>query len=195
MSLRGAQRRGNLRIMTPVQKSILFITDPLSGFDPQAETTSFLMKEGERRGYAVWQATVPQLYYDRGEPAARAQELGVRHLDGRFAFEVKRQAAVPLASFRLIFLRKDPPVDQAYLYHLQLLSLLEDVPEVMLVNRPSGILVANEKLLPLALPEISPETAVTCDPDIFSQFLARHGDIILKPLNLSGGRGIYRCRS
>lgn len=178
--------------MTSSSKNLLFITDPIDTFNPEAETTSFLMREAETRGYGVWQTTLDRLFCRGAHPTCLADRLTLSQLHGRFQLTVTAQQSHRLTDFKMVFLRKDPPVDQSYIYHLQLLTLLESHPEITLVNRPSGILAANEKLLPLFFPDLIPETLITCHPQLFEDFLTTHRDIILKPLNLSGGQGVYR---
>lgn len=177
--------------MPSTQKSILFISDPPSQFNLEAETTLFLMHEALARGYRVWQSTPADLCYTGGKLQSLAHALTLTWRDGRFAITIQGKEYRSLEKYHAIFLRKDPPVDPLYIYHLQLLSLLEQ-KTILFINRPSGILAANEKLLPLHFPHLCPETAVTCDKAVFGDFLKSHGEIVVKPLNLSGGEGIFR---
>ncbi len=172
-----------------------FVSDPIGNFHPEAETTSFLMAEAAARGLAVWQATPEDLYFDSKTVKAKARELAIAREEGRFRFSVIREVELALDAVQWVFLRKDPPVDMAYIAQLQLLSLLERERGPVLVNRPSGILCANEKLAALRFPGIFPETAVTADRQVFLNFLAAHREIILKPLYRSGGEGVHRVRS
>jgi glutathione synthase len=178
--------------MSSPSKNILFISDPIAGFDPEAETTSFLMLEAASRGYAVFQAGIEEIYYSEQVLYSRARRLAIEKNGKRFSIAADEPTVLPLDCYRLVLLRKDPPVDERYIRHLELLSLWEEKADTRFINCPSGILLASEKLLPLHLPHLCPPTAVTCDPHVFTEFLNTHGDIILKPLNLSGGRGIFR---
>ena len=53
------------------------------------------------------------------------------------------------------FQRKDPPVDAEYVIATQILSLCR---RALVLNRPEGILAANEKLYALHFPDLMPET-------------------------------------
>ena len=88
----------------------------------------------------------------RVQPATLRREAG-RHVD----LEPPRQVLVD-DEFDVVFQRKDPPVDADYVTATQILSLCR---RALVLNRPEGILAANEKLYALHFPELMTETLVT----------------------------------
>ena len=94
----------------------------------------------------------------------------------------------------IVFLRKDPPFNMGYVYATYLLEMLEQ-EGVRVINRPGSVRNANEKLFILQFPEAIADTLVTADSGLIREFLFRHQDIILKPLDGMGGAGIYRLKS
>ena len=63
------------------------------------------------------------------------------------------------------------------------------------LNRPQGILAANEKLYALHFPELMAETLVTHRIPQLVDFLAKcGGEMIVKPLDGRGGEGIFHVR-
>ena len=58
-------------------------------------------------------------------------------------------------------MRKDPPVDRAYLHATHILDLVDDA--TLVVNSPDGVRFANEKLYAQLFPEFCPETYVSRD--------------------------------
>jgi glutathione synthase len=62
------------------------------------------------------------------------------------------------------------------------------------VNRSSALREANEKLASTWFPQCAPPTLVTCKQAQLREFLAEHGDIIIKPLDAMGGTSIFRVR-
>ena len=60
-------------------------------------------------------------------------------------FEADEPRWLPLSSFPLVWMRKDPPVDEAYLYATHLLELAER-QGVQVLNRPASLRAWNEKL-------------------------------------------------
>lgn len=166
----------------------LFVSDPLENFDPVAETTLYLMREAVRRGHRVYY-TEPRYLTVRGSKVyvrfaqVHPQKNKKQWLKkGNF---LNRE----ITYFDGAFLRKDPPFDLEYLHHLYLLELASN--DLYLMNHPSGIMVGNEKLLPLPFQERIPETVITAQKDELLGFLKKQPQgIILKPLGEAGGRGI-----
>jgi len=61
----------------------------------------------------------------------------------------------------------------------------------LFINSPRGIKWANEKIFPLHFPGLSPPTMVSQSESILLSFIKEHQKVVLKPLNSSGGRGIF----
>jgi glutathione synthase len=59
------------------------------------------------------------------------------------------------------------------------------------VNAPRAVRDTPEKLVPLELPDLTPPTLVTADPERIRGFRALHGDLVLKPLFDKAGAGIF----
>ena len=177
------------------QLKLLFIADPLERFDPVRETSLLLMREAQHRGHEIF-ATVPeQLSARRLGLSAPVQKLKIigkaGAKDWHRLLETKNRE---LRAFDAILLRKDPPFDQNYLHHLYLLDLLSR--EVYMMNHPRGILAGNEKILPLHFPELVPETLISADFQTLLDFATRQKNgTVIKPLNSSGGRGVFLLRN
>tara|TARA_B100001778_G_C18377140_1_gene533495 strand:- start:98 stop:778 length:681 start_codon:yes stop_codon:yes gene_type:complete len=87
-------------------------------------------------------------------------------------------------------MRKDPPVDINYIYKTYLLDLVSN-KQTKIINTGSSLRNFNEKLITLNFPSHIPDTIVTSNKDQIENFKEKHKKIILKPLNLMGGRSIY----
>lgn len=165
-----------------------FISDPLEHYDPVAETTLFLMREGARRGATIYQWEPKDIFLQNDRVWGNVKKLEIPlsptlSLQGRGGHKI-----LPLDAFDCIFLRKDPPFDLPYLHHLYIMMRLEG--KTLMVNRPSGILAANEKLLALDFP-FHPPTCVASDLATLQAFARKSPTgVVLKPLALSGGEGI-----
>src|SRR5690606_19716539 len=108
-------------------------------------------------------------------------------------FKVEEEALKPLAGFKAVLMRKDPPFDAEYLYTTHLLSQAER-EGARVFNSPQALREHPEKLAILEFPQYISPTLVTRDMDAVRAFHATHGDIILKPLDGMGGMGIFRVR-
>ena len=169
---------------------ILVVADPLENFNPQRETSLWIMEAAQKRGHQIY-ASEPQSLSALGkELFAHAQKLNILGIGKNSWWKVLASERVSLKNFDAILLRKDPPFDLAYLRHLELLDLLSE--QVFMMNHPRGILLANEKIFPLRYPDLIPDTLISARYDELHDFVRRHPQgVIVKPIGSSGGRGIF----
>lgn len=176
-----------------------FVVDPLDTFNREAETTLFLMREIFRRGHKIFTFEPHDIFLKQNEPWAFAKEIALSPLpnplplrgrgkgEGDF-YKILDERPLNLAKLDCLFLRKDPPFDLKYLFHLWLLLPLEE--RVLMINPPSAILKNNEKLSALNFP-FAPKTWVGSNVDALKKWaVGFKNGIVIKPLNSSGGRGV-----
>jgi len=89
----------------------------------------------------------------------------------------------------VIFIRSDPPFDEQYLLNTWLLDLLPE--RIVIINKPSGIRTANEKIWATQFPSLVPRTLVTRRRDDILDFLSKEKKIIIKPTNSFGGQSVF----
>jgi glutathione synthase len=65
-------------------------------------------------------------------------------------------------------------------------------PKTLVVNNPAEVRSAPEKIFVTKFPGLQPPTLITWDRQAIREFRARHGDVVLKPLNGKGGSGVTR---
>jgi glutathione synthase len=88
-----------------------------------------------------------------------------------------------------VFMRTDPPVTVPYLYATYILDYIN--PEkTLVINSPSGIRAANEKMYALQFKDVIPETIVSQDKTVIRKFVEEKGAAVLKPLGGKAGEGI-----
>jgi glutathione synthase len=176
-----------------LMNNIVFIADPLESFDPKAETTFFFMKEIQRRKGICYHVELKDLYLKNDTVKAIAKQVSITHKKGIFSYKVTKTITLNLEKVDAVFLRKDPPFDLAYLDHLSILEFLHG--KTFMVNNPSGIKLANEKILTMHFKDYIADTLVSQNKEIIFDFIKKHKTAILKPVNLSGGREIVRVSS
>ncbi|MCB1215208.1 MAG: glutathione synthase [Deltaproteobacteria bacterium] len=171
---------------------LLFIADPLENFDPVAETTLYMMREAQKRGHQVWYAQAKDLSLEDQEVQVQASQLSLK--SGKDFYRIIKRQKSPALKFNAILLRKDPPFDIPFLEHLHLLARLEG--QIYLGNRPSGLMLANEKLFALEFADFVPPTLVSSQKEEILKFIQKQKQgAIIKPLNQAGGRGVYYLKS
>lgn len=92
--------------------------------------------------------------------------------------------------FRVVFMRKDPPVNEQFMATLFMLKC-HNPKKTLFINHPDALLIANEKLFGQAIAaQYFPQTLVSsCKEDLLG-FAARHQKVVLKPLFGAGGSGV-----
>jgi len=176
--------------MATQKLKIGFAIDPLENFNPEGETTLFLMLEAQKRGHSIFAFTLPDLSYREGKVYAKVVQLYIVGIGRRPFYKILKSSYLTLDSFDVLFLRKDPPVDLAFTQHLYLLRLLEG--KVFLMNEPSAILQSSEKIIPLEFQKYIPPTCISRSWDeVFRFAQGQKQGIVLKPLGGSGGQGVF----
>ena len=88
-------------------------------------------------------------------------------------------------------MRKDPPVDEAFLYATHLLEVAER-NGVLVLNKPSSLRAWNEKLGALRFSDLMAPTLVASRVNELKAFAQEQGEVVLKPLGGKGGQGVIR---
>lgn len=166
-----------------------FLMDPIESVDIDKDTTFALMLEAQRRGHEVLAGHPRDLFVQDGAPGAHVRPVTLRRERGRHAEQGPDRRVLFDAGVDVVWQRKDPPVDAAYVLALQMLRLCR---RALVLNRPEGILAANEKLYTLRFPELMTETRVTRNLSDLLEFLDElGGEMIVKPLHGKGGEGVF----
>ncbi len=176
--------------MSDSRLTCAFVMDPIESVDVRGDTTFVLMLEARRRGHRVLYVDPQDVTVAEGQAVARARPvLGLRREQGRHVDLGDAEEVVLDAATDLIFQRVDPPVDAEYITTTQILSLCR---RALVLNRPEGILAANEKLYALRFADLMPETRVSQRISELRAFMAElGGEMIVKPLDGRGGEGIF----
>ncbi len=163
--------------------------DPMHTFNIKGDSTFAIMLEAQIRKHSLFHYETKTLALRGGALFATGHDVTVRDEPGsHFTFGEKR--TVNLGSFDVVHMRQDPPFDMGYITATHMLDHIH--PKTLVVNNPTEVRNAPEKLFVLNYRQFMPETLITRDAAEVAAFRKAHGDIILKPLYGNGGAGVFR---
>jgi glutathione synthase len=165
----------------------VFVMDPMSYVLPDKDTSFAFQRAAQARGHVSLHALPHDVFVKEGDIYARVRPLTVSDAPPHFTqgapFDVR------LAEVEAVFIRKDPPFDDQYLYLTHLLERARG--RTVLLNDPRGLRDANEKLYTLHFSQHTPRTLVSAErARIFSFLDEVGGRAVIKPLNGAGGAGV-----
>lgn len=169
---------------------IAFLIDPISSLNPIKDTSLSFMDYACKNGDEVYVFTASDLYIEK-EVRANIQQVSV-DLTVKPFYKILSSENKDLSFLDAIFIRKDPPVNDAYNNMLQILSVLEDQSDVFIINPSVTLLKANEKIYGTRFSKYSPKTRITANYDVALDFInSQPGKCIIKPVNDCGSSGVY----
>lgn len=176
---------------------LAFIIDPIQTLDPCHDTSVALMEAAHIMGHEVWVTQASLLSVVEGKAWAileRVQLVPIELVDGRWVaanpwYKSSECNFMCLETMDAVFMRTDPPVTVSYLYATYILDYI-DQNKTLVINSPSGIRAANEKMYALQFTKVIPETIVSADKQVIKQFVETKETAVLKPLGNKAGEGI-----
>lgn len=178
--------------MKTMKLKMAFVMDPVETINIEKDTTFVLMLEAQARGHEVWFLELKDLFVKENKAFCNATQITLERSESFYKLGETR--TFPMESFDAVWMRKDPPVNNDFLYATYILSLLND-SKTKVLNNPTGIRESNEKLYSLFFPEIIPQSVVTKNISQLQEFLTEvGGEMVVKPLDGHGGEGIFYVR-
>jgi glutathione synthase len=164
--------------------------DHVSTITPRGDSTFALMLEAQARGHTLLHYTPDTLALKGKTLSALCQPVRVIDEVPKGAhFTLGDEARIDLAETDVVLMRQDPPFDMNYITISHLLDHIH--PKTLVVNPPTAVRNAPEKILVTDFPELMPPTLVTRDRAEIFAFRREHGNIIVKPLYGNGGAGVF----
>lgn len=167
----------------------LFIIDrlELKYFEFNNLVTNFwLIRELLRENNNVFITTIDKLSLIDAKAYTRCYETYEKN--GNIFFD-KQDLLKNIEDFRLVMFRQDPPVDLDYINSTYIFDFV-DKNKTVVINNPSAVRDFNEKLHTVKFIDFMPENIVTSSKEDIMEFLKKHEEIVLKPLNQCFGTGV-----
>lgn len=149
-----------------------------------------MMLEAQKRGWDIYTFDSTDMFYGDGKVIANARKTLVKDSEHEW-YKCEAAEELQLTNIDVVFMRKDPPFDMDYIYATYLLEQAED-SGVLVVNKPSSLRDANEKLFALNFPDCIPETLVSSNIEKLSEFISKIKTAVVKPLDGMGGTDIFK---
>ena len=167
--------------------------DSIDHINIKKDTSFAMLLEAQARNWEIHYMQIDDLFLRNGRAFANTKQIKVKR-DTTCWYQVLGQQSISLDMLDCIIMRKEPPVDQEYIYATYILEQAEN-QGVYVLNKPQSLRDANEKLFTAWFPQCCANTLVTRCATHIRDFLQEHQDIILKPLDGMGGESIFHLRS
>ncbi len=179
-----------MRLVSGLRR-VAVVMDPPERIQPAKDSTVALMLAAQARGAELYITTPSDLC---GSPAGvQAHARKVRVADRADWWQAEEEPLVALEEFDVVLMRKDPPVDMAYIAATWLLDQVR-AAGVCVLNAPETLRNMNEKLSIVQFADLAPPLLVSARRDDLEGFLAEYNEIVIKPLDRMGGALVYRLR-
>lgn len=165
------------------------IMDPISGINIKKDSTFALLLAAQARGWPIDYMELGDVFLRNEYACARMRRITLEDNPSNW-YQITGEQTSPLAELSVILMRKDPPFDMEYVYVTYILEHAE-AQDTLVVNKPQSLRDANEKMFASWFPQCRPPTLVTRKGEQIRQFLADHGEIVLKPLDSMGGASVF----
>lgn len=161
--------------------------DALDTIDIAVDSTFALALEGQDRGHMLYHYLPSDLSMKNGSIIARARILNLDGKTGNYFLE--ENELLNLSEIDVVLMRQDPPFDMSYITATHLLERIH--PYTLVVNNPSHVRNAPEKLFVTEFQDLTPPTLITRDQNLIKEFRLDYRDVIIKPLYGNGGAGVF----
>src|SRR4029453_12608156 len=160
--------------------------DPLDRINITGDFPFPIMLKAQELGYVLYHYAVEDLSYAEGRLWTMGYPVTVQRVTGDHYSFGEPQILDLGRDVDVVLMRQDPPFDLGYITATHLLERIQG--ETLVVNDPASVRNAPEKIWVLDFPQFMPPTALTRSKGLAREFLAEHGDIVMKPLHgFAGG--------
>jgi len=164
--------------------------DPLETLNIAGDSSFHIMLAAQARGHALYHYRPNDLTWRDGRLRAMARPVTVQRVAGDH-FRAGDPVALDIGrDLDVVWMRQDPPFDLNYITATHLLERVAG--ETLVVNDPAAVRNAPEKLYVLDFARFMPPTMITRSLAETRDFLAEHGEIVVKPLYGNAGSAVFR---
>ena len=165
-----------------------FQIDPVHTLNKDTDSTLPMIFESQMRKNRNFIFTPSSLTFKKNTIYATAKEIKFKS-SKLSSYIISSEKTMNLNSLNYIFIRQDPPYNMEYISSMYLLEHLNS--KTRIINSPTGIRNAPEKILMLKFRDIIPPTLITRSRNEIDLFMKKFKKSVIKPLYGNGGQGIF----
>ena len=167
------------------------IMDPIEKMHVEKDSTFAMLQEAQRRNYETHYLQQSDLYLADNKVMGLMRQISVQ--DDRRGCELRKTVAEDLSELNVVLMRKDPPFDMEYIYTTYLLDRLQELG-TLVINHPTSLRNANEKLFATRFPECTAPAVVSRKKQVLNDFIDEYRQVVIKPLDGMAGDSIFHVQ-
>lgn len=161
--------------------------DAIEKINPLTDTTLLLAQEAQKRKYQIYWFEPKDLSLIGKKLLAKVKKIKF-FKDKKKFYTVEKQKRFDISKAKFILIRQNPPFGMNYFNSTLLLDYVKNKTKI--INDPESIRNTSEKLFSLNFIDLMPPTIFTKSFDEIQKFFLRYKNIVIKPINGYGGKGI-----
>lgn len=161
--------------------------DAIEKINPLTDTTLLLAQEAQKRKYQIYWFEPKDLSLIGKKLLAKVKKIKFLKDKKKF-YTVEKQKRFDISKAKFILIRQNPPFGMNYFNSTLLLDYIKNKTKI--INDPESIRNTSEKLFSLNFIDLMPPTIFTKSFDEIQKFFLRYKNIVIKPVNGYGGKGI-----
>ena len=166
---------------------IVIQADAIEKINPLTDTTLLLAQEAQKRKYQIYWFEPKDLSLIGKKLLAKVKKIKFLKDKKKF-YTVEKQKRFDISKAKFILIRQNPPFGMNYFNSTLLLDYIKNKTKI--INDPESIRNTSEKLFSLNFIDLMPPTIFTKSFDEIQKFFLKYKNIVIKPVNGDGGKGI-----
>ncbi len=175
-----------------MRQTHLFVMDPVEKLNMKLDSSIRLAYQLKALGHEAYLTEINSLFWKKSDNSGSCVAQQMTFDDHPATLKLAEKKQLKLEEMTAVHMRKDPPFDMNYIAATWLLDSVKK--KVHLFNDPEALRSINEKMTVFDFEKDAKNALVASDPEILMRFIEHdcNGDAIVKPLDLFGGRGVFR---
>ncbi|AAM68070.1 glutathione synthase [Buchnera aphidicola] len=168
------------------------VMDSITLINIKKDSSFAILLEAQKRQHEIYYMEMNDLYLRKGQSYATTKSIEIQKNQNNY-FKFIQKKDISLNELDAILMRKDPPFNTEFIYATYILERAEE-KGVLVINKPKSLRDCNEKIFISWFSRFTTDTLVTRKLSKIHNFWKEKNDIILKPLDAMGGKGVFRIK-